>query len=176
MYKDTLSNNLHKIVRLDPLVNEINGSVGLTLDNFDERMTDFANQIDISKATWGLPIYEKELQIVTDIAKPLDERRSNIISKLRVTGKTGAAEIKIVADSWSNGAVDVRLENGVTIQFNGALGLPSNVVDLKNVVRSIVPAHLKINYEFRFLLISEIVPKTIAQMSILTLSNFAGGS
>lgn len=77
MYKDTLTNNLHKLVRQDPLVNEINGSIGVSLDDFDERIGDFAKQIDIDTATWSLPVYEKELGIITDISKPYVEKTTD---------------------------------------------------------------------------------------------------
>ncbi|NGM81279.1 DUF2313 domain-containing protein [Paenibacillus sp. 7124] len=150
MYKDTLTKNLHKLVRTDSLTNEINGSIGLTMDNFDERMDDFSAQLDIDTATWALPVYENELGIVTDVIKSLTERREQIVSMWRVTGKTGAAEIKLVANSYTHGDVDVYLDNGVTVEFTNMYGVPSNIDDLKKVVRAMTPAHLRVNYVFKY--------------------------
>lgn len=176
MYKDILSNNLHKIVRIDPFVNEINGSIGLTMDNFDERIADFTNQIDINTATWGLPVYEKELGIITDISKTDEIRREQIVSRLRGMNKIGAAELKLVADSYSNGNVEITLNHGIVIEFTSILGIPSNINDLKNVLRSIAPAHIKISYKFRFVIYSGFIPYSYSQLSAYTYAQlYLGG-
>ncbi|MNB98372.1 hypothetical protein D3C75_456210 [compost metagenome] len=175
MYKDNLTKNLHKLVRNDPLTNEINGSIGLSMDNFDEQMDDFIAQIDINTATWALPVYEKELGIVTDINKAITERREQVISRWRVTGKTGAAEIKLVADSYLNGDVEVVLDNGVTIEFTSIYGVPTGIEDLKKVLHSIVPAHLRVNYTFRYALYSEYVGHTYNEMKNYTYTQLLNG-
>lgn len=175
MYKDSLTKNLHKLVRTDPLTNEINGSIGLTMDNFDEQMDDFTAQLDINTATWALPVYENELNIVTDVSKSLAERREQIVSMWRVTGKTGAAEIKLVADSYTHGDVEVYLDNGITVEFTNVYGVPSNIDDLKKVVRAMTPAHLRVNYVFRFALYSDYKKHTYAQMKNYTYAQLLNG-
>lgn len=150
MFKDKLNRNLHRVVRKDPLTNEINGSIGLSMDNFQDEMKELYDQLNIDTATWALSVYEKELGIRTDLTKPLEERRSVIKSKLRGTGKIGAAQIEIVAESYSNGEVEVTLDHGIRIEFVSTYGIPPNMEDLKRVVREIAPAHLTINYVFRF--------------------------
>ncbi|ULO09678.1 DUF2313 domain-containing protein [Paenibacillus sp. 19GGS1-52] len=168
MYKDTLTNNLHKIVRQDPLINEINGSIGITLDNFDEQMTDFSNQIDISTATWSLPVYEKELGIVTDITKTDAIRREQIMSRLKGMTKIGAAELKVIADSYAHGDVEITLDHGIVVEFTSVFGVPSNIEDLKAVLRSYAPAHIKMSYKFRYAFYSEFIPYTYSQLSTHT--------
>ena len=153
---EALNRNLHKIVREDPLTNAINGTIGLSMDNFDDKMNDFVAQLNIDTATWALAIYEKELGIKTDISKPLDERRSVIKSKLRGTGKIGAAQIKIVADAYSNGNVEVKFDKAIYLKFNSFYGVPKNLDDLKRAVREVAPAHLVIIYEFKYLLIRDV--------------------
>lgn len=148
--KDELIRNMHRVVRGDPLTNEIQGSIGLSLDNFDSETALLLAQLNIDTATWGLAVYEKELGLKTDVTKPLNDRRSLIKSKLRGTGKIGAAQIKIVADSYTNGDAEVTLENGIHIEFTSVYGIPGNMDDLKAIVREIAPAHLEINYEFRY--------------------------
>lgn len=148
--KDQLVRNMHRVVRGDPLTNEIHGSIGLSLDNFDAEMELLLAQLNIDTATWALAVYEKELGLKTDVSKTLDDRRSLIKSKLRGTGKIGAAQIKVVADSYSNGDVEVTLDNGIHIEFSSIYGVPSNMADLKKIIREIAPAHLEINYVFRY--------------------------
>lgn len=155
--KDQLVRNMHRVVRGDPLTNEIHGSIGLSLDNFDADMEMLLAQLNIDTATWALAVYEKELALKTDVSKTIDDRRSLIKSKLRGTGKIGAAQIKIVADSYSNGDVDVTLEyGGIDIEFTSVYGIPSNMEDLKKIIREIAPAHLEINYMFRFYTYAEL--------------------
>ncbi|MED5017939.1 DUF2313 domain-containing protein [Paenibacillus chibensis] len=151
-----LVGSLHKIVREDPFIGALTGSIGLSLDNFDAKMNDLLAQLNIDTATWGLKIYEKELGLKTDISKPLEDRRSVIKSKIRGTGKIGALQIKIVADAYSNGNVEVSFDKAIVIKFNGFYGVPKNLDDLKNAVREIAPAHLVIRYDFKYLLIRDI--------------------
>lgn len=150
MLKESINKNLHRVLHHDPFTNEITGSIGLSLDSFDEDMESLKSQLNIDTATWSLAVYEKELGLRTDVSKPLDERRSVIKSKLRGTGKVGAAQIKVVAAAYSNGDVEVTLKDGITVEFVSSLGVPPNIDDLKQLVREITPAHLTINYIFRF--------------------------
>ena len=168
MYKDVLSNNLHLIMRHDPLINEITGSIGLALDNLDKEIESLRDQLDIEKATWALKVYENELGIVTDIGKPLNERRSLIKSKFRGSGKIGAPQIKLVADSYTNGDVDVKLDRGIHIEFNSIYGIPSNIEDLKTVLREICPAHLNLSYTFKFVTYDDLRIKTHDQLADFT--------
>lgn len=157
--KEQLLGSLHKIVRHDPYTNELFGSVGLSLDNFDEEMKSLLDQLNIDTATWALTVYERELGLKTDVSKSPEERRSLIKSKLRGTGKIGAAQIKLVADSYSNGDVEVTLDNGIHIEFTSVYGIPSNMADLKAIIREIAPAHLEIEYVFRFYTYAELKAK-----------------
>lgn len=153
MIKEVLNNNLHKVVRGDPYINEVNGTIGSTLDKVNRETDSWLLQLNIDTATWALAIFEKELGIVTDVKKPLDERRSVIKSKIRGTGKIGAIQIKIVADAWSNGDVEVSLSPSggtVLIEFTSIYGIPTNIPDLQASVREIVPAHLAIDYTFKY--------------------------
>lgn len=140
----------------DPLIVDINQSIGQAIDDIKFRITDLGNQLDIDQATWALPIYEKELGIPTDTSKLLTERRSNIKSRLKGTGDIGATKIKIVTDSYTNGDVEVRVTNKIIIQFTSTRGRPSNVDDVKKVLEDIIPAHLAIVFEFIYLTWNEI--------------------
>ncbi|MEC0107279.1 DUF2313 domain-containing protein [Paenibacillus taichungensis] len=153
MIKDVLNKYMHRVYRADPYTNVVNGAIGATLDDVHAKTDDWLLQLNVDTATWALAIYEKEHGIVTDVKKPLDERRSVIKSKMRGTGKIGAIQIKIVADAWSNGDVEVTLSPSggtVIIQFTNVYGIPSNIPDLQAAVREIVPAHLAIEYQYKY--------------------------
>ncbi|MFD3271529.1 putative phage tail protein [Paenibacillus dendritiformis] len=125
-------------------------------DNRDEAIFDLFMQLSIDTATWALAIYENELGIPVDPRKPYIERRSVIKSKMRGTGKVSAALIKIVADSYTNGDVDVRFDGSIRVKFVSVKGMPPNLEDLKASIEEIKPAHLSIEYEFSYLIWDEI--------------------
>ncbi|MFH5181163.1 putative phage tail protein [Paenibacillus sp. TAB 01] len=141
----------------------------------DGVLSDLQAQLSVDTATWALDIYESELGIVKDASKPYSERRSVVKSKMRGTGKIDAALIKIVADSFTNGDVEVTFDGHIRIQFVSVIGSPPNVNDLYAAIENIKPAHLPVNYSLRYLTISEVESMTIAQIESTTLDRFAGG-
>lgn len=145
-------------------------------DDVNAKLDDIRKQMDINTATWGLSIYEKELNIKTDISKPYSERRSVISSKWRGSGKIDATLIKMVADAYTNGNVDVSFNGTINIKYNSTLGIPPNLQDLQNALDDVKPAHLRIAYEFAYLLLKDIHNvMTISEIEQQPLSNFAGG-
>lgn len=111
---------------------------------------DLKRQLSIDTATWALSIYEKDLNIPTNLNKPLSERRSVIKSKLRGTGKVDALLIKIVADAYTNGDVSVIFNGVIEVKFNSKRGIPPNIEDLQKALEDIKPAHLALNFQFTF--------------------------
>ncbi|MNN78327.1 hypothetical protein D3C81_1948730 [compost metagenome] len=56
------------------------------------------------------------------------------------------------------------------------VGIPPNLDDLKAVIEEIKPAHMKVEYEFSYLLIRDIDGvMTLDQLEQEPLLNFAGG-
>lgn len=110
---------------------------------------DVAKQLAVSTATWGLRYWEETLGITVDESKSLDFRRSRIASKLRGSGVVTVALVKSVAESFSNGDVDVTeypAEYRLEIKFVGTVGIPPNMEDLTASLREIMPAHLQWDY------------------------------
>lgn len=106
-------------------------------------------QLNVRTATWGLEQWEASLGLPVDVSKPLAHRRTRVISKLRGQGTTTVAMIKNVAESFSNGEVEV-LEHPAQyrfdIKFVGTIGLPPNMDDLTAAIEDIKPAHLAYDY------------------------------
>lgn len=146
-------------------------------DSVNANLDDLRKQMDVNSATWGLSIYEKELGIKTDISKQYSERRSVISSKWRGSGKIDRALIKMVADAYTNGDVDVSFNGVINIKYNSVYGIPPNLQDLQNALDDVKPAHLRIAYEFAYLLIKDIHNvMTISDIEQQPLSSFAGGA
>lgn len=167
---------LPTFMRKSAIMNEIFNAEETYFDKISVNLDDLRKQMDVSTATWALDIYEKELNIKTNPSKPLEERRSVIKSKDRGTGKVDVALIKVVADAFTNGDVDVIFDGKINIEFNSVLGIPPNLTDLENALDDIKPAHLAILYAFAYLLIKDIHNiMTINEIQTTKLNKFAGG-
>lgn len=116
-----------------------------------ERRDSVLDQLAVDTATWGLQYWEQTLGLSVDEAKDAEHRRSRIKSKLRGAGVTTVSMIRNVAESFSNGEVDVLEYPGqfrLEIKFVGTTGTPPNMEDLTAALREIMPAHLKWDYMF----------------------------
>ncbi|WP_379130956.1 putative phage tail protein [Paenibacillus sp. sgz500958] len=145
----------------------------------ESRVLDLLNQAYPASATWALERYEKELQIAVDRSKPVDQRRSVILSKMRGYGKVSGAMIHNVVQAFDEGTIEVGVSHAeykIIITFVDTLGIPANLDDVKRALEEIKPAHMTLAYEFRFLLLNEIHGvMTLKQLEHIPLSKFAGG-
>lgn len=127
---------------------------------FNDRIgtiNDLINQMFVDSATWGLDIYEKDLGIITDATQTYDERRSVIKSKMRGVGTINRALIALIADSYTNGDVEVTFENStITVTFTSVYGIPPNVDQCKEAIDEIKPAHLPITYVYKYVLFQDV--------------------
>ncbi|MGE7843873.1 putative phage tail protein [Lysinibacillus sp. NPDC093712] len=114
---------------------------------------DLLLQFNVSTATWGLWEWERICGIASDANKTLGERRSNVKARLRGYGVVTKQHIKNVADGYYGGETEVTerfSEYIIVIKFTSSYGIPSNLSDLQAILREIIPAHLAIEYEFKF--------------------------
>lgn len=128
-------------------------------NNIDNMITDIVNQCFIDTATWGLKYWEEMLNIPIDESKPYDFRRSVIKAKIRGTGTITVNLVDTVADSFSNGEVNIieRPETySFTVKFVGERGIPANLDDFKKVIEELKPAHLNVIYEFTYTVWGEV--------------------
>jgi hypothetical protein len=116
-------------------------------------IADVLAQFFIDTATWGLANWERLVGVVPDESKPLSQRRSVVKSKLRGVGTVTVDLIKNVAESWYGGDVEVTEQSAlykVTVKFVSSYGVPENLADVEKALRDIIPAHLDLAFEFRF--------------------------
>ena len=106
------------------------------LDTVDLISKDVLNQFFIYTATWSLPIWERIFGLtVGDKTSNIEERRENLISKLRSYGTTTKEMIASYA---------------FKILFTSIVGIPKNIENFKAVIEVIKPAHLNFSIEFRY--------------------------
>lgn len=114
---------------------------------------DLLLQFNVSTATWGLREWERICGITTDAKKTVGERRSNVKARLRGYGVVTANHIKSVADGYYGGETEIierYSEYTIVIKFTSSYGIPTNLADLQAILREIIPAHLAIEYVFKF--------------------------
>lgn len=83
-----------------------------------------------------------------------EDRRSSIKSRIRGFGPINRELLKSVSESYVGGEVEVietPSTHQVSIKFIDARGIPSNIDDLKAAVAEIMPAHLVVEYTYRYL-------------------------
>ncbi len=153
---------------------------GKLLDQLQTETNQLEAEVIVETASLeGLRAMELFLGIPTDLNKPVVQRRSVIIGRLRGNATVTKALIKAVADSYDRGTVQVT-ENfdqyTFRVKFIDTLGIPSNLEDLKQAIEEIKPAHLRALYEFSYFLIKEIHGvMTINELISQPLHKFAGG-
>lgn len=147
------------------------------LDNIKTDMKDLYDQLFLDTATTGLSNWEKDTGILVNNQNDSNEdRRSRVRGKIRGIGKIDEELIKDVTDSWTNGDVEVTFDGKINIKFNSFYGIPSNMDAVKEAVEQIIPAHLGVKYNIKYLLIEDIHNKrTINELQNTQLNLFAGG-
>ncbi|MBE6831069.1 MAG: DUF2313 domain-containing protein [Ruminococcaceae bacterium] len=157
---------------------QIQAALNKQVQKLMDAKDDLLLQLNVRTATWGLAIWEKALALTTDVSKPVEFRRSRIESKLRSQGVTTKAMIKNVAESFSNGIVDVdehAAEYRFDIKFIGTLGIPPNMDDLTAAIEEIKPAHLAFVYIYTFITHAQLKRYTHAQLAQFTYDNIRNG-
>ena len=136
-----------------------------------------AQQMFLDSMTWALAIEERIAGITPAAGASLEERRSVLQAKWRsTTGKCDVDLIQSVCDSWENGQVDVDFVDGeIILEFVGSYGVPDAdaLSALKAAVQEVIPAHLAVQYLYRYLLVREVSAMTVSELQTHTIDEFA---
>lgn len=127
--------------------------------DLNAEITDVLAQYFVDTATWGLTYWERLCGIATDNTKPIEQRRSVVKSQLRGYGTVTVASIVNVAESYVNGSVRVEEfpeKNTIMVRFVDERGAPSNLADIKRIIKEIIPAHLRATFSFTYISWDEI--------------------
>lgn len=148
-------------------------------EQFDQLQADITDQLAqrfVSMATWDLDAWETELGIESAAGQPIEQRRAVIRSKLRGFGKFSGQLLQSVAQAYDNGEIDVAFDapsSTFTIRFVSTVGMPPNIDNLMSAIAEIVPAHLLVEFEYRYLSIGEVEQLGWLEMNAHDLGDFA---
>lgn len=128
---------------------------GVEMDALRQAIGETLDQFFARTATWGLDRWEAELALTPASDQPDSERRDRIVSRIRGAGTCTISVVKAVAEAYDQGAVEVTEQPAlyqVTVTFVDTTGVPPNIDDLKVAVEAVIPAHLQVQYQFKYLL------------------------
>ena len=139
-------------------------SKGTEMDMLYQTLDETLDQFFVRTATWGLGYWEQELGIETDRLKPVEQRRAVVESKLRGAGKFSGRLVANAAEAYAGGKVDVSFQPeawSFTVSFVDTMGIPPNIDDLKRAIDELKPAHMAVEYEYRYLIWDDLDNKQI---------------
>lgn len=141
------------------IMQSIINTQGREIDELKDALDGTLGQCFVDKATWGLSSWEEELGLKLRYDLTLDEKRDIIKSLLCGRGTAKISVLKDVAKIYDNSNIDV-IENydlyTIIIKFKDPTGIPKNLAEIKKSLRSIVPAHLSIEYQYNYYLWDEL--------------------
>lgn len=92
--------------------------------------------------------------VASDDSKRLSDRVAVLVAKHRGQGTTTEAFLRNVALSFEYGDIfvdDTTADYTVVITFNDVMGVPANLDDFYAAIGEVMPAHLAVNFVFRYL-------------------------
>lgn len=84
----------------------------------------------------------------------IEERRSAVKSRMRGAGTVTIEGLKNICSAFINGrinVIEVPTEYKIIIEFIDERGYPSNIETVKQIISQIIPAHLGVEYIYRYL-------------------------
>lgn len=158
---------------MEKLQSILTADINMMSNNLNETI----NQCFIETATNLLSRYETLYGLQVDVTKPYTFRRERIKAKIRGIGTVTATMIKNVAESFTNGQIEViehNSESSFEVKFTNIIGIPPNFDDLEAALELIKPAHLALIYAYSYLLIKDIEGvMTLGDLETQTLDKFA---
>lgn len=177
MMKEFCLGIIHWQMAKDPWTQAIFEAGGLEMDKQIQRIIDIYNFDDFEKIPEKyIPLYEEMLGIVPNDERSMADRRSLISALWKKEMPPTKAAIQAICDSWLNGECEISTGAGyIEIIFGSLYGIPDELDLLKSALAQVVPAHLEIQYSFKYLLIGEVHGvMTIGELAETPLGYFAG--
>jgi hypothetical protein len=156
---EKLESMVPPFVREDPVMHAFYAAAAPELVSARAAVADLPLQIWPHLVTWGLARLEQVFGLPTDPSQPLESRRSALVAKLRGSGTSTLAQIRSIAQSFSNGGLAITerfSEYTVEIEFIDDLGVPPYLDSLKAALRAAVPAHLAIDFVLNWLTMDDL--------------------
>lgn len=157
MYKENMYAYLPNYYRGVKEVDALLGAEADQVATLRAAVEDTTNQFNVQTATWGLANWERlvGLTVGNDLSPlGLSTRRSAVLSKLQGQGTITESRVSEICKVYTSGTVEVVVDAPnytVTLKFVDVIGIPPNYETLIAVLRELMPAHLALEIEFRYM-------------------------
>jgi len=137
-------NRLAPFMRRSEVFKSFFDSVEPEFASREEAIADVEAQMSVTTATWALPLYEKEYEIIPDPSRSLEDRRAAVIAKMRATGKFTAAMAHAIVSAFTDQVRRVTFTGRIKIDFDGPTDL--NLITVADALEDVKPAHIDVEY------------------------------
>lgn len=145
-----------------------------------QKIQEMIDQFIVSTATTALSRYEEQYGLeVNPQGITTDERRSRIKAKMRSVGPVNAVMIQNVVSAWTNADVEIIEDFAnykITIKFVNVIGIPTKIDDVYKAISEIIPAHIKVEYQFKYRRYEELTGYTHQQLNAYTHTEIREGA
>lgn len=138
---------LHKIYRKDKFTLELTKTISIQLDKAEQNIKEIAKQQYLDSATWGLDIFEKELNRRAK-SKPIEQRQAAIKAKWRGAGKLTLLLIQRTLQCYITGNIIVAFQKRLMITIQGEILQSVNLYDVVHTIEEVKPAHIGWNLKY----------------------------
>lgn len=157
-------NRINKLNKDDPMVRNVIEAIakehGVQIEEAQQVLSNlFFDTCSIEM----LEFYEKECGI-TQIAENEDDRRSAVEAKWRSGCKCDIVMLQLLANSWKYGETNINYKNSKLIVTFAGKGVPTDIDGLKAALEAAKPAHIPIEYVFKFNTWADLKSFTWAQL------------
>lgn len=157
---DRLLKNLHKIVRKDKFVQSLLSPTSLALQNIEDKISAISKEFDFSTMSIEkIHRLEKEMAYITT-SKTSEGKRTELEARWKIKGKCTLKLLQDIANTWRNGQTEITFVNGmILVKFISITGIPDDLEQLKFALEEAKPAHLGIEYSFKYRVWKDLPPK-----------------
>ena len=150
MNKLILLENLHKIFRSDNYIDNLMEASGKELDNAESKIEQLGKEFFFdTMSSVGIAVLESQLDFKAT-GDSIEGKREELEARWKTAGKCDLELLKGIANSWRNGEASVLFTNAVIEITFSIIVIPNNVEALKRSLEEAKPAHLPINFTFKF--------------------------
>lgn len=169
MHNVSILNRMNLLNSIDPMVSNVIEAIGSSFDVVESNLNQITNDMYFDTCSENmLEFYEAEADITPAASQSIDDRRSTLIAKWRSNGKSDLELLRVTADAWHNGKVNVDFTNGVIEVSFVDKGVPADLATLKAALEEVAPAHLPFNYAIEYNTWNDVSSRTWNNVSALT--------
>lgn len=159
---------MNKLNQRDPMVQNCMAAIQPNLNEQHDATIQLGKDILFDECSEAvLALYEKEAGVIP-LSNSLADRRSTVMAKWISDGVPSLKMIQKVADSWSLGKTKCSYADLViSVEFTDK-GIPTGINDLIRAIEDVKPAHIAVNYIYKYNTWNDVNTMTWASASDVT--------